>query len=204
MTRNAKMMIGAIVFTIASTVGLQLKANDYHHIDEAAMRIQKNTQRLASDLRHYSHTPQYRHLIKDTQTLRRLAAHVHRMTQYNARLDLIDKDVHEMDDAFHHLKNGFNQVEHDAEHGNGHIRGDTRHVKALLREIQTGIHHIQEDIERQQRANRFDDHYYQNRSRTYYGNQSGYYGNSRSRNGWNLNRGGITIGNGHSGIRINF
>ena len=121
-------------------------ADVYHHIDEVALRIDRQAKQLVAESRHYRHTPEYRHLVADARQMCQLAEHVHEVAHHRGSLAHLEADVAKLDATFHHLESVFDRVERGAAYGHGHIHGNTRHVKRLLNSIEDGIHHLQDDL----------------------------------------------------------
>lgn len=122
-------------------------ANTYDHIDEMALRIERNSIRLVSAARLYRHTPEYRHLVSDARDMARLADHVHDLAHHRGSLVHLQSDLAALDRSFHHLVSVFERVEHAAAFGHGHIHGNTSHVRSLLTLIEIDLHHLQDDIQ---------------------------------------------------------
>ncbi|QEF98231.1 hypothetical protein Mal15_22800 [Stieleria maiorica] len=121
-------------------------ADTYRHIDELANDIEDKARLLEKEVRHYRHTPEYRHLVEDTRAIRKLADHIHDVAHDHGSLSHMESDLRELDREFHHLVSVFDRVERHAAHGHGHIHGDTRHVRRLLHYIEVDIHHMQNDF----------------------------------------------------------
>ncbi|QDT13915.1 hypothetical protein [Planctomycetes bacterium K23_9] len=135
--------LGLLVLTAFAS---NASADTYHHIDELALQIERNSKRLISEVRHYRHTPEYSHLVSDARHMARLADHVHDLAHDHGSLTHLNSDLVELDRKFHHLESVFNRVEHNAAYGHGHIHGDTSHVRGLLCSIESDLHHLQDDI----------------------------------------------------------
>lgn len=133
---------GIIVTALSSSA----VADTYHHIDELALSIQRQSRELICETRHYRHTPEYRHLVADTRDMYELAAHIHDLAHHHGSIEHLESDVAELDAKFHHLESVFDRVERRAAHGHGHVHGNTAHVKAALNSIEDSIHHLQDDL----------------------------------------------------------
>ena len=123
------------------------KADTYHHIDQLALTIDRQSKQLVREAHHYRHTPEYRHLVSDARDMCRLADHLHEVAHHHGDLRHLTSDVDELDAKFHHLESVFDRVERRASHGHGHVHGNTSHVRELLISIEDNIHHLQEDLE---------------------------------------------------------
>ncbi|MGB7342702.1 MAG: hypothetical protein WBD20_00665 [Pirellulaceae bacterium] len=141
-TKTITMMGLLVLTTFASTAS----ADVYHHIDDLAQQIERNSKRLVSEARHYRHTPEYGHLVSDARDMARLADHVHDLAHHHGSLAHLQSDLVELDRKFHHLESVFDRVEHNAAFGHGHVHGNTSHVRRLLTQIETDLHHLQDDI----------------------------------------------------------
>lgn len=200
---NTARVIGLLVASLVWGMGsTQASADEFRHIDQLAVKIQRTTKRLISEVRHYRDTPAYGHLLSDSREIHRLATHIHDVSHYEGRLTHMESDLRQLDRRFAHLQSVFDRVERDAEFcGGGHIHGNTAHVKRLLNTIEDSIHHMRSDIAdiRRSRSFRRDDDCCHN-SRPVY---RPYYGAHGSRS--NVYGGiGFTIGGGSSRIYIGF
>lgn len=141
-----------VVVLLSSLTTAQANADLYQHIDVLALRIQRTARKLLNETVHYRHTPEYRHLVADTQDILRLSTHIHDVTHFEGNLRHLEVDLAELDRQFHHLEAVFDRIEHNAAFGQGHIHGNTAHVKRLLNSIEGNIHHIQDDVRSLNRA----------------------------------------------------
>jgi uncharacterized protein YukE len=200
---NTARVMGLLVASLVWGMGSsQASADEFRHIDQLAVKIQRTTKRLINEVRHYRHTSEYRHLLSDSQEIYRLATHIHDVTHFEGRLAHLESDLRELDRKFHHLESVFDRVEHNARFsGGGHIHGNTAHVKRLLESIEDSIHHMRSDVADLRRRTSFhrdEDCYHY--TRPVYRNYYGSYG-SRS----HLHGGvGFSIGGGSSRIYIGF
>lgn len=193
------LLIAGFVWGMGSN---QAQADEFRHIDQSAVKIQRTTKRLINEVRHYRHTSAYGHLLADSREIHRLATHIHDISHFDGQLAHMERDLRDLDRKFHHLQSVFHQVEHDAEFfGGGHIHGNTAHVKRLLNTIEDSIHQMRSDIaviRRRMSFHRGDD--FCRHSRPVYRPSYGVHG-SRS----NIYGGiGFTIGGGSSRIYIGF
>ncbi len=214
MTFSIKTIIKTItsVFTllVMTAFTAQVNADEYHHIDQLARKVQRQTRQLGNELRHYRHAPEYAHLVEDTNELSRLAKHIHDVTHFEGNLVHLQSDLDGLDRNFHHLEEVFDRVEHNAAFGHGHVHGNTKHVKRLLKSIEDSIHHISTDVQTLRRPVVFHRPVYTAPRPVYrpvyqpYGGHGGH-GHSRS-NDFHNNRGviGFSIGGGSSRIQIRF
>lgn len=147
MTHSIKTFASLFTLLVMSAFTTQVHADEYHHIDRLAVKIQRTTQRLQRETVHYRHTPEYRHLVADTNELFRIATHVHEVTHFEGNLTHLQNDVDKLDRQFHHLEGVFDRIEHNAAYGSGHVHGNTAHVKRLLDLIENSIHHMVNDLE---------------------------------------------------------
>ena len=142
--RGMGLLIASFVWGMGST---EVSADEFRHIDQLAVKIQRTTKRLISEVRHYRDTPAYGDLLADSREIYRLATHIHDLSHFHGRLAHMESDLRELDRKFHHLESVFDRVEHDAEfYGDGRIRGNTAHVKRLLNSIADSIHQMRSDI----------------------------------------------------------
>ena len=124
------------------------QAGTYEHIDELAGELQGLSTKLGREFRdHYRHAPQYKHLAAHAKDLRRLAGHIHGVAHEDGDLAHIHDDLHELEGVFHEVEELVGEIEHAAEHGEGHTHGDTRAVRRLLGKMDDAIHHMLEDLE---------------------------------------------------------
>lgn len=146
MTQSFKFIVSAFSLLFISPISTQVSANEYRHIDQLALKIQRNSKRLLRETKHYRHSSGYRHLVADTQSLYRLAGHIHEVAHFEGNFNHLQRDVRQLDREFHHLESVFERIEHDAIYDIGHIHGNTAHVKRLLNSIEDSIHHLAEDV----------------------------------------------------------
>ncbi|QDT04128.1 hypothetical protein K227x_25160 [Rubripirellula lacrimiformis] len=133
----------AIILSMSATSAF---ADTYHHIDQLALSIDRETKQLVNETRHYRHSREYRHLQADARDLSRLASHMHDVAHAEGSLHHLQSDLAEIDSKFHHLESVIGRIEHEANHGHGHIHGHTSHVHRLLGSIENSIHHLQDDL----------------------------------------------------------
>ena len=216
MTQTIKMTASLLTMLVVSSLTTQANADVYRHIDQLALKIQRSSKRLINETRHYRHTPQYGHLVADTNAIYRLAKHIHDVTHFEGNLNHLQRDLDELDRQFHHLERVFDQVEHDAAFGIGHVHGNTAHVKRLLNTIEDAIHHISIDVREIRQSCIGARHdpvhtkpavYSRPVYRVNYG--SGYYGRGGShiysaKSGHGYGGFGISFGGGSSRIHIRF
>lgn len=147
MTHQITKLASLIIMIAVTAVTSNANADEYAHIDRLAVKIRNSARRITKETIHYRHTPEYRHLVADSNTLYRLATHIHDVTHFEGNLTHLANDLDQLDRTFHHLERVFDRVEHAAAFGNGHVHGRTAHVKRLLNSIEDNIHHIREDVE---------------------------------------------------------
>ncbi|MFG0261151.1 MAG: hypothetical protein ACF788_02015 [Novipirellula sp. JB048] len=125
-------------------------ADTYHHVDQLALAIERQAKQLASETRHYRHTPEYAHLVADAHKMAELAEHMHDVAHQHGSLAHLESDLAELDAQFHHFESLIRRIEwraaHRHGHWHGHVHGDTAHVKRLLHSIEDDIHHLQADL----------------------------------------------------------
>ena len=140
----------ALTTMIASGfVSTPAQADTFHHIDQLAVSIQRQAQSLRNEvLAHYQHTPEFAHMLIDTQQLLHTAAHIHAVVHTPNSLYHLKSDLAKLDRDFHHIENLFERVTHNANHhGVGHVHGRVGHVFGLLKQMENNIHHLREDVE---------------------------------------------------------
>ncbi len=198
-----------LAFTLLVGVASQANANDWHHIDQMALKVQRQTRQLVTEERHYRSSRHYGELLRCTNRLAAISAQVHDLAHHAQCPRTLRNYVDGMDGMFHKVENLFDHIEDDAAHGFGRVRGNTAHVKQLLNSIEDCIHHLQDDLRFLTRASRVT-----RVQRAVYSN-SGIYGHRSSRHGHgnghrsHNNRGhengfGISIGGGSSRITFQF
>lgn len=196
-------VIGLLIAGLVLGMGIsQASADEFRHIDQLAVKIQRTTKRLIGEVKHYRDTAAYCHLMLGSQEIHRLATHIHDMTYFEGRLAHLESDLRELDRKFHHLESVFDRVEHDAHFGGGgYIHGNTAHVKRLLNSIEESLHNMRSDVADIRRRGSFhQDENYGYSSRPVYRN---YYSSHGSRS--HVYGGiGFTIGGGSSRIYIGF
>jgi len=145
-----KAVAAIIAVTGIAAVSPSAEAASYQHIDRGAMRLVRQANQLSREFRiHYRHTSEYRHLMADAATLRRLANHVHEMA-HRGTLSHMASDLQQLDRAFHHLERTVRRIERNGGYGHhgygGHIDGNTSDVRRMLRRMKNSLHHLQNDI----------------------------------------------------------
>ncbi|MGB7323551.1 MAG: hypothetical protein WBD31_01680 [Rubripirellula sp.] len=133
----------ALIFATATQTAM---ANTYHHIDQLALKIERESKQLVYETRHYRHTPEYGHLVSDAREMASLAHHLHDVAHSEGESFHLESDLAQLDAKFHHLESLIDTIEHRAAYGDGHIHGGTSHVKRLLNSIEDSIHHLQDDL----------------------------------------------------------
>lgn len=222
MTGNSIKTILAIALLVGAAS--QANANDWHHIDQMALKVQRQTRQLVTEERHYRSSRHYGELLRCTNRLAAISAQVHDLAHHAQCPRTLKTYVNEMDNMFHKVEDLFDHIEDDAARGIGCVRGNTAHVKRLLDSIEDCIHHLQDDLRyltRASRAVRVQRTVYSNAglyggspysgrgySRPAYGGSYGYgnYGHGhhgRSARGYDSGF-GISIGGGSSRITFRF
>jgi hypothetical protein len=213
MTRSIKTIASLFTLIVMSATTAQVNADDYHHIDRLAVKIQKTSKQLLRESVHYRHTPEYRHMVADANEMYRLATHVHEVSHFEGNLRHLQNDVANLDRQFHHVESVFDRIERNAAYGNGHVHGRTAHVKRLLISIQDSIHHMQVDLKQIRNRNTVSRRFYNQPvlHQVYGGNYGGHGGrvhgngvNGHTRYGSNTGGFGFSIGRGNSRINIRF
>ena len=136
----------AMMLTV-SALATQAKSDIYDHVDELALKIQRQTRSLLRETVHYRYTPEYRKIVSCTNELNRLATHIHDVSHFEGNLFHLKSDLRALDAEFHDLEALFDQVELNASRGYGTVIGCTAHVKRLLDSIEDSIHCLQDDVE---------------------------------------------------------
>ncbi|MFT7641181.1 MAG: hypothetical protein ACI9G1_002927 [Pirellulaceae bacterium] len=139
-----------IMMTVAATIAIasgSVNAASYEHIDELALKVQEGAREMYNEIgTHYRHTPEYSHLRSDAAKLYHSAAHAHTVAHSHGSLRHLESDLSKLDQAFHHMEETLERVEHNARFGEGHTHGDTRHVRGLMRAVESNLHHLRDDI----------------------------------------------------------
>jgi hypothetical protein len=189
---------------LALTLTASVSADTYHHIDELALSIDRESKRLLQETRHYRHTPEYGHLVNDCRELSRLADHMHDVAHHHGSLSHLECDLRELDSMFHHLESLFDQIEWRAAHGHGHVHGHTGHVRQLLDSIEQSIHHLQDDVRqlRQPVHPIIDRPIHVSPHSGHWGGYDPYWRGGSSR--YRSSGFGISIGGGHSRFTLRF
>ena len=149
MTTSRIALLGIVVLAGSFISSEKANAASYEHIDSLALKLQSNSAKLYHEFKlHYSHTPEFRHLISDASSMYHRCKHIHELAHHHGSLHHLASDLRTLDRSFHHLDRLVKSMECDAEHGfSGHIHGYTGHVHSLLRQMARDIHHLREDIE---------------------------------------------------------
>lgn len=198
MTRRYKQLLTLVMFFVLGTVASVTLADDYHHIDNLALSIQRQTRQLARESYRFRHASQYRHLVQDLSKMQRLAQHIHEVAHHSGNVWHLRSDLAEFDSVLHHVQGLFHQIENAADFGHGHIHGSTRTACRLLHAIEDSTHHIKADVDRLSRGHQ---RHYGHGS---YGASNAYHGRSIGLGGFSLNRNGMVIQNGRLGFNFGF
>ncbi len=147
MTDSIKTLTSLFTLVVSIAFTTHVRADEYNHIDQLAVKIQRTARKLLRETVHFRHTPEYWHLVNDTNEMYRLATHVHEVTHFEGNLAHLQCDVDELDRQFHHVEQLLDRIDHDALYGGGHIHGNTSHVKRMLISIEESIHHMRSDLQ---------------------------------------------------------
>jgi hypothetical protein len=143
LTSTLCMPLGLLVL---STFATTASADTYDHIDELACSIERNSDRLLSEVRRYRHTPEYAHLVSDARDMERLADHIHDLARRHGSLHHLQSDVADLGCKLRHMEATFDRVERNASRGYGHVHGDRCQVRHLLGLIERDLHYLQSDL----------------------------------------------------------
>ena len=189
-------MLSTITRVISGTAGLLLlslagvaQADDYNDLEHQAQVIQRQAIILRREAAHYRHTPHYRHLINDSNSLTRSATHLRRVAHHRGSLADLQADLREVNSAFQHLRGILAKIERDAQHGNGHRHGDARDVHVIVHAISQSIHHMNDDID----SIRQSQHHRPVVSRSDSHGRRVYVGRGGGHGGVTLQRGGVQL-----------
>jgi hypothetical protein len=152
MTGNSIKTILAIALLVGAAS--QANANDWHHIDQMALKVQRQTRLLVTEENHYRSSRHYGELLRCTNRLAAISAQVHDLALHGQCPRTLKTYVNEMDSMFHKVESLFDRIEHDAARGIGCVRGNTAHVKRLLNSIEECIYYLQDDLRYLTRASR--------------------------------------------------
>ncbi len=137
-----------LALTTLGILASQVKATSYRHLDELALRMQRQSRALASEFsKHYRHSPVYKHLRSDANSLARLATHIHDLAHRHGSLSHLKRDLSRIDSRFHHLESVVAQLESLANRGIGHTHGDVSHVWFAMHSLESTIHHMRDDVQ---------------------------------------------------------
>ena len=134
--------IGCLVTGFSTTASAAV----YRHIDELACNIERNSNRLVSEVRQFRFSPDYRHLVQDARDMARLADHIHDLAHHHGRLEHLEADLADLDRKFHHLQGLIRHIERGAGCRYGQFHSRPSRVGRLLHAIEDDIHHLQDDI----------------------------------------------------------
>ena len=136
-----------LTITTLGTLAAQVEAVSYRHLDELALSMQQQSRALASEFaEHYRHSPVYKHLRSDANSLARLAAHVHELAHRSGSVYHLKRDLDRIDSSFHHLESVVAQLESLASIGIGHMHGDLSHILSAMHSMESTIHHMRDDV----------------------------------------------------------
>lgn len=142
-----------VLLLAAATLGTTAaKADDFDHIDNLAVRLQRQAAALYGEFReHYSHTRRADYLMSDAAMLYRLASHVHEVAHTGGNVFHLRNDIAELDRTFHHVESLVDAIERETvfnPFGGGHVHGSTADVRALMRTMEDTLHHLRSDVNR--------------------------------------------------------
>src|SRR5688572_28728805 len=98
-------------------------ADTYSHIDQLALKIERQAKQLLNESRHYRHAAEYSHLVADAREMSTLAEHMHDVAHQHGSLDHLESDLAQLNAQFHHFESLINQIEWRSAHGDGHVHG---------------------------------------------------------------------------------
>ena len=142
MKRLIMIAVGAL-FAMNSSAA---KADTYDHFDQIAKTIERQANEFRSEVRHYRHTRQYPHLLRDALILSRTARHAHITAHIGCNLAHLEADIRELDGKLHHIQELLHEIEVAAAYGHGHVHGHTGHVHGLLQSMLDNVHHLTDDL----------------------------------------------------------
>ena len=91
---NSARVMGLLIASFVWGMGSpEVSADEFRHIDQLAVKIQRTTKRLISEVRHYRDTPAYGHLLADSREIYRLATHIHDLSHFHGRLAHMESDI---------------------------------------------------------------------------------------------------------------
>ena len=195
MKRLYKQLLALGTFLAIGTVASITFANDYHHINDLASAIERETRQLARESFRFRHLPQYEHLANDLRGMQRHARRLIDGTRRSGNVWQIRADLARLDSCLHHVENLVRQIEQTC--GIAHIHARNRNLHRLIHSIEDDLHHIQQDL------GRINQGCYECRpyERQHY---NPYQGQSFGFGGFSLNRNGLVIRNGKMGFNIGF
>ena len=121
-------------------------ADTYHHIDQLACRIERNSRLLVRELEYYRQLPEYRHLLCDARDLAKCAGHLHDLAIHRACLRELESDARQLDTKFHHFELLFERMSRRSSCGRGPAYDHLRPVRRLLHGIGDDLLHLRADL----------------------------------------------------------
>jgi hypothetical protein len=117
---------------------------DYHHIDQLALRMERQARELISEVdAHYRHHSMYRHLRSDSVGLYRLARHIHELAHHQGPSHHLRADLDSADHRQHQIQS---LVAQSAFAPLGHTHGNVGHLRRRLGQMERTLHHLRDDV----------------------------------------------------------
>ena len=142
----AKPIIAGLFATLMTWTAIPAEASSWRHLQDLALDIQINSDRLMGETHRYVHTPHYQQMLRALRDMRAKAVKIHVLAIQRGCLFEMERELRHLDRNFCRVERLFQRTEEDAQFGVGHIRGCTARVRGLLNQIADDIHHIQNGI----------------------------------------------------------
>ena len=155
MTRMRTTMLAITTLLSVGAVAQTATASTYRHIDELALRMQRQSREIYYELaERHTRLPGYGHLRSDAARLYRLAQHIHEVAHRRGSVRHLQDDLRDADRLFHHMGE---LLERRVRHAHGHRCTDLHcgcraprpsgRLRSLMRQLENTLHHLQDDID---------------------------------------------------------
>ncbi len=121
-------------------------AGHFEEIDRLAHGIEDQAAVLRREAVHFRGTHEYGHYIRDTNTIRRLAAHVRLEVDRGRRVDHIRHDVEALHKAVTHLGGLVDAMWHQACPGSD-LEHELEHVQRVVARIERSVRHLERHLD---------------------------------------------------------
>ncbi len=197
MTRRYQQLLTLVMFFILGTVASVTFAHENQYVDNLALQIQQQANRVKAETLRFRQVPQYHQVVGNLSQIEHLARHIQTMARHTANLRHVKYDLRRLDTLVHQTEDLFRQMERAALHGHGQLHGCIHRAYRLLHSMEDSVHQIQIVVER---LNQNCSQCWTNQRQQY----QPFPGQSIGFGGFGLDRNGMVIRNGRLGFNFSF